>query len=181
MDNHSKLVTDIAHRIRQHVGSGSAKKLRFRHSSTNSTRSSNGEYEYINVGALNRVLRVDMDKKVVVVEPNVSMNTLVEETLKYDLIPEVVMEFPAITVGGGVQGAGLESSSFKYGQFNDTCVEYELITGSGDIIRASSQENPDLFYGISIGCSDMCYAPIDSGEKICPSDIYSLSGVRDAY
>lgn len=149
MDNHSTLVADIANRIKQHVSSGSTKKLRFKHGSTNSTRSTNGEYEYIDVGALNRVLCVDTDAKLATVEPNVPMSVLVETTLKYGLLPEVVMEFPAITVGGGIQGAGLESSSFKYGQFNDTCVEYELITADGKIIRASHNENADLFYGIS--------------------------------
>ena len=43
------------------------------------------------------------------------MDRLVESTLKYNLIPPVVMEFPGITAGGGFAGTSGESSSFKYG------------------------------------------------------------------
>lgn len=48
------------------------------------------------------------------------MDRLVEETLKYGLIPPVVMEFPGITVGGGYSGTSGESSSFKHGFFDRT-------------------------------------------------------------
>jgi len=43
---------------------------------------------------LKNVLKVDREKKVAWVEPNVAMDELVAETLKYGLVPKVVMEFP---------------------------------------------------------------------------------------
>ena len=49
------------------------------------------------------------------VEPNVPMDTLVRETLRYGLLPPVVPEFPGITAGGGFAGTAAESGSFKYG------------------------------------------------------------------
>lgn len=59
------------------------------------------------------------------------MDRLVEETLKYGLIPPVVMEFPGITAGGGYSGTSGESSSFKHGFFDRT-----LLVGQGPSIEA---------------------------------------------
>jgi FAD/FMN-containing dehydrogenase len=58
----------------------------------------------VDTSAMTHVLKVDTKRKVALVEPNVPMDRLVEETLKYGLIPPVVMEFPGITVGGGFAG-----------------------------------------------------------------------------
>jgi hypothetical protein len=75
------------------------------------------------------------------------MDKLVDKTLRYRLVPPIVMEFPGITVGGGIQGGAGESSSFKYGPFHDICLEYEIILGNGQVITASPIQNEDLFYG----------------------------------
>ena len=77
------------------------------------------------------------------------MDQLVKATLKFGLIPPVVMEFPGITVGGGIQGGAGESSSFKWGLFNNCFLNYEVVLGNGEIVRASEKENSDLFYGLA--------------------------------
>ncbi|KAI9876514.1 MAG: hypothetical protein M1830_006340 [Pleopsidium flavum] len=46
------------------------------------------------------------------------MDRLVEATIEHGLVPQVVMEFPGITVGGGFAGTSGKSSSFKYGFFD---------------------------------------------------------------
>ncbi|CAN5182602.1 FAD-binding oxidoreductase [soil metagenome] len=126
------------------------KPIRFSHCSTNSTRvQDKSDSNLIDISSLNEILTIDIEKQVAIVEPNVPMDQLVNECLKYNLIPKVVMEFPGITCGGGVNGAALEASSFKYGQFNDTCDEYECILADGTILIANTQENSDLYYGIS--------------------------------
>lgn len=93
--------------------------FRVYHGSTNSTRVLTFKRsEMVDTSALNRVLSVDTTKKVAIVEPNVPMDKLVAETLKYGLIPPVVMEVPGITVGGAIQGGAAETSSHKYGAFS---------------------------------------------------------------
>ena len=81
-----------------------------------------------------------------IVEPNVPMDALVSATLPYGLVPAVIMEFPGITVGGGVQGGAGESSSFRWGLFHEICHEYELVLGDGTVTKASEEENHDLFH-----------------------------------
>lgn len=121
---------------------------RITHGSTNSTRPQSDLGEgVIDVGGLDRVLEVDEEERRAVVEPNVPMDALVDATLEHGLVPPVVMEFPGITVGGGIQGGAGESSSFRHGAFHRTFDRYELVLGDGEVVEASVEEREDLFRG----------------------------------
>lgn len=148
---HNEVVTKIANQIKDYLTSHRHKNLRFYHGSTNSTRdqTNNDKYYFIDISNLNDIIGVNKEKKYALVEPNVSMDKLAKATLEHGLLPPVVMEFPGITAGGAVNGATLEASSYKYGQFNDNCEEYEIILGNGEIIKANSKKHQDIFYGIS--------------------------------
>ena len=123
-------------------------KVRIYHGSTNSTRKQQYKKDaLIYTSALNTILEINAKKKYVIVEPNIPMDVLVKATLQYGFIPPVVMEFPGITIGGGIQGGAGESSSFKYGGFHQTCLEYEMVLGNGTIITTSPRKNADLFWG----------------------------------
>ncbi|GKD08213.1 delta(24)-sterol reductase [Tanacetum coccineum] len=61
----------------------------------------------------------------------------------------VVPELDDLTVGGQINGSGLEGSSHLYGLFSDTIVAYEMILGNGQVVRATKDnEYSDLFYAI---------------------------------
>jgi len=95
--------------------------FRVYHGHTNSTRVLEFDARrMVDTSGLNRVLGVDTERRVVVVQANVPMDKLVQATLPHNLVPPVVMEFPGITVAGGLQGGAGESSSFKWGGFNQT-------------------------------------------------------------
>ena len=81
------------------------------------------------------------------------MEQLIDELASYHLIPAVVPEFKSLTVGGVLSGAGLESSSFRYGQFGDLLIEATYILSNGQIIICSPTENSDLFYGALNSCN----------------------------
>lgn len=124
-------------------------KVKVYHGHTNSTRAPVFESgKFVDVSMLSNVLEVNHSERYALVEPNVPMDRLVEHTLARGLLPPVVMEFPGITVGGGVQGTGLESSSFKYGSFHDSCLEYEVVLGNGEVVLASPEMHTDLFYAL---------------------------------
>lgn len=99
----------------------------------------------IDVSGLNRILAIDPDHRVCVAEPGVTFASLVEATLRYGLAPAVVPELEGITVGGAVSGCSVESSSFRHGGFHDTCLEYEVVTGTGEVLRCSPNREPFLF------------------------------------
>ncbi|HXH26323.1 MAG TPA: FAD-binding oxidoreductase [Candidatus Acidoferrum sp.] len=143
---HQQVVDAIA----THVRSFYQRRLPFRvyRGATNSTRVVEFEKDkMVDVSSLDRILSVDTQNKIVVAEANVPMDQLVGATLPHGLVPPVVMEFPGITVGGGLQGGAGESSSFKWGTFNRTLEWFEMILADGSVVRASRTEHTDLFWG----------------------------------
>lgn len=147
---HEKYVRGIARQMRRISENPKSKRINFTHGSTYSTRTEeNEDYAFVDISGLNNVLEVNTKEKYALAEPNIPLDKLLKTTLENNLIPQVIAEFPGITVGGAVNGASLESSSFKYGQFNDTAEEYEIVLANGDIVRASRDKNSDLFYGSS--------------------------------
>lgn len=146
MDGHETAVAAVAARIQQFHATETP--FRVYHGSTNSTRKSQRRQDNtVDTSSLNRVLHVDSAKKTALVEPNVPMDALVDTTLQHGLVPLVVMEFPGITVGGGFSGTSGESSSFRYGAFEATINWIEIVIPSGEVVRASKTEKPDLFWG----------------------------------
>jgi FAD/FMN-containing dehydrogenase len=99
----------------------------------------------IDVSGLNRILAIDPDHRVCVAEPGVTFAAVVEATLPYGLAPAVVPELEGISIGGAVSGCSVESSSFRHGGFHDTCLEYEVVTGTGEVLRCSPNKEPFLF------------------------------------
>ena len=145
MESHNEAVAIIAGRVRQFYER--KEPYRIYHGSTNTTRPSQRRRDQlIDTSKLTQVLQVDAQARTVLVEPNVPMDDLVETTLRYGLVPPVVMEFPGITVGGGFAGQAGESSSFRHGLFDRTVTWLEIVLANGDIATASKDTRADLFY-----------------------------------
>ncbi|RJO59227.1 FAD-binding oxidoreductase [Candidatus Parcubacteria bacterium] len=120
------------------------------HGATNSTRQIKFEKDrLVDVSDFNRILEINPTEKFAVMEPNVPMDKLVSETLKFSLLPPVVPEFPGITIGGAIQGGAEESSSFRHSLVHDCALEYELVLGNGEVIKASREIQSDLFWGLA--------------------------------
>ncbi|KAF4631041.1 hypothetical protein G7Y89_g7096 [Cudoniella acicularis] len=155
------------------------------HGSTNSTRPRSVEKErMVDISALSRVLKVDPDSKTAIVEPNVPMDRLIEATLEHDLIPPVVMEFPGITVGGGYAGSAGESSSFKYGYFDQTVKSVEIVLANGDVVIASQTERPDLFKAAAgalgtLGITTSVELQLIAAKKFVKTTYHRRDNVRD--
>lgn len=144
--NHEQRVAPIIASVHRHYKNKTPFKI-YR-GATNATRHITfDKNKMVDVSHLNHVLHIDPKRKVAIVEPNVPMDALVRATLRYGLVPPVVMEFPGITVGGGIQGGAGESSSYKWGTFNRTVNWYELILANGERMRCSRTEHADLFWG----------------------------------
>lgn len=62
---------------------------------------------------------------------------------------EVVPELDELTVGGLINGYGVETSSHKYGLVADTAVSYEVVLSSGECVTATAvNEYSDLFHAL---------------------------------
>ena len=148
---HSKVVSVIQNQLKgMKRQEGSPLSLQKHPHSSNVTRAPTYKQKgrQLDINKLNRVLSIDVKKGVVVVEPRVTMEQLAKATLKHGVMVPVIPEFKGITVGGAIMGAGIESSSHRFGIFSDSCLAYEILLGDGKIIRATPEEHADLFYAI---------------------------------
>ncbi len=102
--------------------------------------------EKIDISDLNQIILIDKEKQICIAEPGVTFVDLVNATLKRGLVPTVVPELKTITIGGAVAGCSIESMSYKYGGFHDSCLEYEVITAKGEVLICTpDNENKLLF------------------------------------
>ncbi len=85
----------------------------------------------VDVSALREVLAVDVAARTCTAEPGATFAEVVRRTLRDGLLPKVVPELQGITLGGAVAGCSVESMSFRYGGFHDTCLSYEVVDGTG--------------------------------------------------
>jgi FAD/FMN-containing dehydrogenase len=144
IQDHANAVKIVAEKVR--LCYNEKRPFRIFHGHTNSTRQNVlRKNESIDISQLNRVLRFDLDKKRVLAEPNVPMDSLVQATLKHGLIPPVVPEFPGITVGGSFAGTAGESSSFKHGFFDKTVTAAEVVLPDGTLTTISDGQDAELF------------------------------------
>ncbi|KUJ07717.1 FAD-binding domain-containing protein [Mollisia scopiformis] len=154
------------------------------HGSTNSTRPYQKQ-SVVDISALSNVVSIDTTAKTATVEPNVPMDKLVEATLQHGLIPPVVMEFPGITVGGGYAGSAGESSSFKYGYFDQTVNSVEVVLANGDVVTASKTERPELFKGAAgalgtLGITTLIELQLIQAKKYVKIEYHRRGSVHDS-
>lgn len=97
---------------------------------------------------LHDILEVDTERLIVRVEPRANMGQITRTLVPRGFTIPVVPELDDLTVGGLILGYGIESSSHKYGLFADTVRAVELVLADGKVVRASPEENPDLFYAL---------------------------------
>lgn len=104
------------------------------------------ESEAIDISDLNEILELDVKNKTCTAEPGVTFSELVQATLRHNLVPYTVPELKTITIGGAVAGCSVESMSYKYGGFHDSCLEYEIIDAKGTILNCTLfNKNKKLF------------------------------------
>lgn len=107
--------------------------------------------EKIDLLDFDQIIEIDPQRRICIAEPGVPFCKLVEQTLPLGLVPIVVPELKTITLGGAVAGCSIESMSFRYGGFHDTCREYEVITAKGDVLRCTPENEHSLIFQMMHG------------------------------
>jgi hypothetical protein len=152
MTEHKRKVTRIARQLKERK-SNSPVSLRKKAVSHQVPNLNDAKYsdEKIDISDLNEIISIDPKEKICVAEPGVTFVDLVNATLKYNLVPLVVPELKTITIGGAVAGCSIESMSYKYGGFHDSCIEYELITAKGKILICTPENDNALIFQMAHG------------------------------
>jgi FAD/FMN-containing dehydrogenase len=99
----------------------------------------------LDTSGLTGVISVDPEARTADVAGMCTYENLVTATLPYGLAPLVVPQLKTITLGGAVTGLGIESTSFRNGLPHESVLEMDILTGTGDVLTASADQNADLY------------------------------------
>ena len=115
------------------------------------TGQSLSDHILLDMTSLNRVQEVDEKGSTVVCQGGIKWRALVEQLAPHHLSPPVLTNNLDVTVGGTLSSAGLGVASWRLGTQADHCLEMEVVTGAGDIVRCSPGQNRELFDAVRAG------------------------------
>ncbi|EYU20300.1 hypothetical protein ABFS82_01G007900 [Erythranthe guttata] len=95
--------------------------------------------------------RIDVDPAAELAD--VSGGALWEDVLehcvsRYGLAPRSWTDYLGLTVGGTLSNAGVSGQAFVYGPQTENVTELEVVTGNGDVLVCSKNQNPELFFSV---------------------------------
>ncbi|CAL0325531.1 unnamed protein product [Lupinus luteus] len=73
---------------------------------------------------------------------------VLHKTLEYGVAPVSWTDYLYLTLGGTLSNAGISGTAFRYGPQISNVHEMDVITGKGDLVTCSSQENSELFHAV---------------------------------
>jgi len=96
--------------------------------------------------ALHDILDLDVKNQILRVEPSVNILQVLDFLLPRGWTLPVVPELDELTIGGLVNGYGIETSSHKYGLFDAICVAFELVLPDASVVRVTKDDK--LFHTV---------------------------------
>ena len=113
----------------------------------------------LDVAGLTGVIAIDTVGRTADVAGMCTYEALVAATLPLGLAPMVVPQLKTITIGGALSGLGIESTSFRNGLVHESVLEFDVLTGAGEIVTARPDgEHADLFAGFPNSFGSLGYA-----------------------
>ena len=102
----------------------------------------------IDLSEFNHILDINTENQLVKCEPLCSMGQLSHFLTRRGWTLAVTPELDDLTVGGLINGFGIETSSHRFGLFQHICKAFEVVLPDGTFVRATETENSDLFYAL---------------------------------
>ncbi|XP_031101532.1 cytokinin dehydrogenase 1-like [Ipomoea triloba] len=73
---------------------------------------------------------------------------LLHESLKHGLTPKSWTDYLHLTIGGTLSNAGISGQAFRHGPQINNVYQLEIVTGRGEIMACSEEQNTDLFNAV---------------------------------
>ncbi|MFB3922262.1 MAG: FAD-binding protein [Terriglobia bacterium] len=115
------------------------------------TGQSLSEHIVLDMTSLSDVRRIDEQGGYVVCQAGLTWRGLVEQLAARQLSPPVLTNNLDVTIGGTLSSGGLGVASWRHGTQADNCLELEVVTGTGEIVRCSPEQDRDLFDAVRAG------------------------------
>lgn len=95
-------------------------------------------------------IAINAEEETVVVGAGLHWGTVLEVAQQHGLTP-LLGSSPTVGVVGYTLGGGMGWLARKYGLALDSVIYFEIVTASGELVRASASENSDLFWALRGG------------------------------
>lgn len=105
----------------------------------------------VDTSSLQTIHEIDAEAETATVDCGVVWRDLVAATVPQGLVPRVLTNNLGVSISGTLSMAGLGVASFRYGTQADNAVELLVVTGAGDIVTCSREENRELFDVVRCG------------------------------
>lgn len=105
----------------------------------------------LDTSVMNRIHEVNEEEETATCDAGVVWRDLVNATLEKGMIPRVLTNNLGVQLSGTLSMAGLGVASFRYGTQADNAVELQVVTGTGEIVTCSREQNRDLFDVVRCG------------------------------
>lgn len=94
---------------------------------------------------LDRIIEVDEERCTATCQAGITWRALLDALLPRGLSPPVLTNNLDVTLAGTMSTAGLGVASWRSGTQADHCLEFEAVTGDGEIVRCSPDADAELF------------------------------------
>lgn len=105
----------------------------------------------LDLSSLQEVRAMDASAGTVTCQGGIKWRALVEHLAPQSLSPPVLTNNLDVTVGGTLSTAGLGVASWREGTQADNCLELQVVTGEGEIVRCSADQHRELFDAVRAG------------------------------
>jgi FAD/FMN-containing dehydrogenase len=102
---------------------------------------------HLDMRKFNRVLSLDTSRKQVTVQSGIIWRRLQETIDPHDLSIKIMQTYSNFTVGGSVS-VNCHGRYIGHGPIESSVLSVKIVTANGDVVRASRQENPDIFSAV---------------------------------
>ncbi|KAL1549915.1 Cytokinin dehydrogenase 1 [Salvia divinorum] len=73
---------------------------------------------------------------------------ILHESLKQGLTPRSWTDYLRLTVGGTLSNAGISGQAFRHGPQINNVHQLQVVTGRGEVVTCSDEQNTDLFHAV---------------------------------
>ncbi len=99
----------------------------------------------LDTSSMQTIHEIDEAAEIATVDSGVVWRDLVQATVERGLVPRVLTNNLGVSIGGTLSMAGLGVASFRYGTQADNVDELQVVTGEGEIVVCSREQNRELF------------------------------------
>eukprot|EP00808_Paulinella_micropora_P002895 g14766.t1 len=155
---HSKRVKDIRAQVKAHAKKNDGSKMctaragwmsispGFRSYKQVANQISIHLYDILSWSEKEQTVTVEpLKEQTVTVEPLVNMGQISHFLTPKGFTLPVLPEMDDLTVGGLFMGVGIETSSHKYGLFNDCVISADIVLANGELVTCNATTNKELF------------------------------------